>query len=64
MEAKQRDAFGVAEARERIGGISQVKFYELINSGRIRTFRIGRRRLVSQEAITEFIQRAEAEAVE
>lgn len=59
--SKERDALTVAEARERIGGISNAKFYELVSSGVLRTFTIGRRRLISQEAIHDFIRKREAE---
>ncbi len=62
MEVKQRDALSVVEARERLGGISNAVFYQLVNAGELRTFTIGRRRLVSQSAITEFINRREGVA--
>ncbi len=61
MEQAQRDALSVIEARERLGGISNATFYELINTGELRTFKLGRRRLISQEAIHDFIHRKERE---
>ena len=59
MSENRRDALTVTEARESIGGISVGFFYQLVNSGQLRTFKIGRRRLVSREAITEFIRAQE-----
>ena len=56
METPHRDALSVVEARERLGGISNATFYELVKEGQLRTFKIGRRRLISQEAITDFIR--------
>jgi len=36
-------------------GISRTALYQLINEGKLRTVKIGRRRLVPREAIEEFI---------
>lgn len=63
MKHAQRDALSVVEARERLGGISNATFYELINTGELRTFKLGRRRLISQEAIHDLIHRKEGELV-
>jgi len=60
MEIPHRDALSVVEARERLGGISNATFYELVKDGRLLTFKIGRRRLISQEAIHDFIRRMES----
>ena len=60
IATQQRDALSVAEARQRLGSISNAKIYELIRSGELRSFTIGRRRLVSQTAILEFIAQREA----
>ena len=51
----------VSEARRRLN-VGLTKFYELVNQGDLRTVTIGRRRLVSEDAITEFITRLEATA--
>ncbi len=56
-----RAAYSVREARELLGGISQATFYSLKNSGALRTFRIGKRRLVSERAIDDFIRSREEE---
>ena len=55
MSENKRDALTVTEARESIGGISVGFFYQLVNSGQLRTFKIGRRRLISRAAIHDFI---------
>lgn len=49
----------VKEVRRRLN-IGLTKFYELINSGELRSVTIGRRRLVSEDALVEFIARLEA----
>lgn len=48
------------EARRRLGGISHSHYYALINSGQLRTVKIGRRRFVTNEAISELINGLEA----
>lgn len=45
-----------------LGGIAQATIYALINSKKLRSFRIGRRRFITDEAIREYIAHAEAEA--
>ena len=47
---------GIADARKYLGGISQAKMYELINSGAFKTYRIGIRRYVLQSELDRFIQ--------
>ncbi len=54
-----RAAVSVAEAREMLGGIANATIYRLIGSGELRTFRVGRRRLVGVEAIQDYISHAE-----
>lgn len=61
METSYRDALSVVEARERLGGISNATFYALINDGELRTFKLGRRRLISHQAIIDFILQKEGE---
>jgi excisionase family DNA binding protein len=51
----------VQTARRRIG-VGLTKFYELINNGQIRTVKIGSRRLVSEDAIGDYIASLESEA--
>ncbi len=52
-------AYPIPEAAEELG-IGYVKCYELISSGELETFRVGRRRLCSGAAIQRYIQRQEA----
>ena len=53
-------AFSVSETAK-ILGLGYVKTYEEIRTGRLRTFRVGRRRLCSAEALRDYIERCEAE---
>lgn len=41
----------IVEARRLMGGISNSFFYELVSSGKIRTVKVGNRRLVPDEVI-------------
>lgn len=50
------------EARRRLGGISHSHYYALINSGQLRTLKIGRRRFVTDEAIADLIRGLEEQA--
>ncbi len=52
-------AFSVSETAK-ILGLGYVKTYEEIRTGRLRTFRVGRRRLCSAAAIQRYIERQEA----
>lgn len=54
-----RCGYPVAEAAAQIG-VARDQTFKLIAAGKLRSFRVGRRRLVSQEAIQEFIRAAEA----
>lgn len=55
----------VRGARARLGDLSQMKIYELFNSGSLRSFKIGSKRYVSHAAIADFIaQREQADAEE
>ncbi len=50
--------------RARLGGVGRSKFYELVGSGELRSVKIGKRRLVPEQAIVEYIARLEAQARE
>jgi excisionase family DNA binding protein len=50
----------VRTARRRLG-VGLTKFYELIASGEIRTVKIGSRRLMSADAIADYIARLEGD---
>lgn len=43
-------------------GIGRTKWFELIASGELRSVKIGRRRLVSEAALAEFVAKLEATA--
>lgn len=43
-------------------GIGRTKWFELIASGELRSVKIGRRRLVSEAALAEFVTKLEADA--
>jgi len=58
--ADTRLAYSIADARYALGGISQPQIYKHINSGELRTYTIGRRRFVSEEALKEFVSRRES----
>lgn len=57
-----RAAHSIRAARQLLGGIAQPTIYRLIASGKLRTFRVGRRRFVSDDAIRDYIAAAEREA--
>lgn len=57
-----RAAVSIAEARTLLGGIANGTIYRLIGMGELRTFRVGRRRLVGIDAIHDYIARAELDA--
>lgn len=46
--------------RLRLGGLGRSKLWELISSGELRSVKIGKRRLVPEQAICEYIARLEA----
>ena len=54
-------AVSVTEAKRMLGGIAQATIYRLINSGKLKTFRIGKRRMISVLAIDQYIAAAEKE---
>lgn len=51
--------YNVAEAAEALR-LSKCAIYELIRSGQLRTVKVGRRRLVPVEALSEWVARLEA----
>lgn len=55
-----RQGYPVAEAAEQLG-VSRAQAFKLIAEARLRSYRIGRRRLVSGEAIRDCILQAEAD---
>lgn len=61
MDQVPRKALTIKEARQALGGIGNATIYEEIDAGRLRTFCIGRRRLVSLAAIDDYIAQQERE---
>lgn len=59
---KNTEAFNVTETCARLGRISRKTFYELVNAGELKTFKIGNRRYVSAAALADFIERKESAA--
>jgi len=53
---------GEKAARLRLGGIGRSLFWELIRAEELRSVKIGKRRLVPEQAICEYIERLEAQA--
>lgn len=47
----------VEEAAEELGGLSRSKMFQLIRERELDSVQIGRRRLIPQEAIIEFVKR-------
>jgi len=50
---------GEKAARLRLGGIGRSLFWELIRAGELRSVKIGKRRLVPEQAICEYIAQLE-----
>lgn len=64
MAITDREAYSVDEARQKLGGISRKTIYDLINGGDLVSFTLGRRRLISGNAIREYIRRQERKAIQ
>lgn len=56
-----RMAFSVEQGAEQIG-ITRTAFYGLIRTGEIKTFKVGRRRLVTRTELQRFVQAKVQEA--
>lgn len=53
--------YSIPEAEKALG-FSHAKMYEEINAKRIKTYRVGRRRFISAQAINNYISDREAES--
>lgn len=60
-EPTEKLAFSVEEAMTALD-LSRQKFYDEINAGRIRTYRVGKRRLVCRQALLDYIREREEES--
>ena len=58
---KERELYSIAEARERLGGISRGFIYELPHRGELNSVVIGCRRFISRGAILELIEKSNTE---
>ncbi len=54
----QKATYSIPEAMELLG-LSRQTIYNIINSGELTTYTVGRRRFVSSRAISDFIRRRE-----
>lgn len=61
MENLAQLTHSIPQAME-ILGLSRAAVYHEINEGRLRTYRVGRRRFVSHDALRDFIRAREQEA--
>ena len=52
-------AFGIQDVMERLGGVTRPTVYRFLHSGELRSFRLGTRRLVSADALAEFVRGGE-----
>lgn len=52
----------IPDACEKLGGISRRKLYDLMDAGHLRSVKIGARRLVSDAAIAEYVERLDSAA--
>lgn len=64
MENKNKNeaptrAYSVPQAREQLGGISHCHFYKLVKEGHLRIAKAGRRTIVTDAAIRDFLANAE-----
>ncbi|WP_080953845.1 MULTISPECIES: helix-turn-helix domain-containing protein [Xanthomonas] len=60
-EATDRLSYTLEQASE-VTGLGRTAFYRQIAMNQIRTFKVGRRRMVSAQALREFIDKKEREA--
>ena len=57
-------AYSIAEFIQASGIRSRTGVYSEINKGRLKTFKVGRRRLISREAAEQWLERRQREAEE
>ena len=57
--APQKKAYGMPEAAK-VSGICRTKLYAAMNAGKLKTVKIGKRRLVRPEALDAFLAAHEA----
>ena len=60
MSIKNRLSYTVDGACE-VTGLNRNQFYKAITAGDLKTFKVGRRRMVSAQALQDFISKLEQE---
>jgi hypothetical protein len=55
-------AFDLRRGAERVG-LGLTKFREEADAGRVRTFRCGRRRMVSEQALRDYVTSLESQSI-
>ena len=53
--------YTVDEAREQLGGMSRAVFYEELKKDRLRSYTVGRRRYISDDALNAYVRARESE---
>lgn len=60
MNPSDQITYGIEDAHKQLG-IARSKLYELIGTGELASLKIGRRRLITRRALTEYVARKERE---
>jgi len=60
MAGQDKMAYGIEEAAEAVG-ITRTRAYQAIADGELRTYKDGRRRMVSARALAEYVAKKEAQ---
>ncbi len=55
----KRLIYTVKQARQQLGDMSKGVFYKEKNAGRLRTFKVGGRTYITDDALREYIERCE-----
>ena len=64
MGSKKQRLYDLGEAQVLLGGIGRTKLFEELSAGRLKAVHIGRRRLVSQADIDDYVELLRLEAAE
>ncbi len=61
MSTQERIAYPIEEGFDLIG-VSRTRGYQAMATGELKTFKIGRRRMASRQALEEYVAAAEAKS--